>query len=95
MAAHKRDDSQMNIILSTKAHAFSVASLISPEDEDGNNLQDFAYSTSNAGMYFMVSNFIAVSIDCLSIIVIDIFSSFSQREFDDVNFDLTSVFVVK
>jgi hypothetical protein len=45
----KRDDSQLNLILSSKAHAFSVASLISAQDGDDESLQRYAYSTPDAG----------------------------------------------
>ncbi|XP_028412385.1 T-box transcription factor TBX15-like isoform X1 [Dendronephthya gigantea] len=43
----KRDDSQLNLILSSKAHAFSVASLISPQDGD-DDLQRYAYPSSDS-----------------------------------------------
>ena len=45
----KRDDSQLNLILSSKAHAFSVASLISPQDGDEESLQRYAYPSPDAG----------------------------------------------
>ena len=45
----KRDDSQLNLILSSKAHAFSVASLISPQDGD-DDLQRYAYPSPDSGI---------------------------------------------